>query len=203
MSLLVDTPPSSFAAGSGGRGRPYHHVRRKFFDLTTSPGTHPIAEEPLARIGELYDIENAILGAPPNRRKTIRQRQAKPKVEALRRWWASLCCFLDDGTIEIDINAAERAIRPIALGRKNSYDLCRGLRRTSKSHSRCGWRGKGCFTVGMGQGAGSTRRLPKLLSWDWLPNGDDASEGCLDLAADIGRTRPNFCPRFPSPLPAP
>jgi transposase len=119
------------------------HVRRKFFDLTTSPGTHPIAEETLVRIGELYDIENAIRGAPPDGRKTIRQRQAKPKIEALRRWWdkmlaelprssstaeairyaitrwASLCRFLDDGTIEIDNNAAERAIRPIALGRKN------------------------------------------------------------------------------------
>ncbi|KXF76499.1 transposase [Paramesorhizobium deserti] len=119
------------------------HVRRKFFDLTTSPGTHPIAEETLVRIGELYDIENAIRGAPPDRRKTIRQSQSKPKAEALRRWWdkmltelprssstaeairyaitrwASLCRFLDDGTIEIDNNAAERAIRPIALGRKN------------------------------------------------------------------------------------
>lgn len=119
------------------------HVRRKFFDLTTSLGTHPIAEETLVRIGELYDIENAIRGAPPDRRKTIRQSQAKPKIEALRRWWdkmltelprssstaeairyaitrwASLCRFLDDGTIEIDNNAAERAIRPIALGRKN------------------------------------------------------------------------------------
>lgn len=119
------------------------HVRRKFFDLTTSHGTHPIAEETLVRIGELYDVENAIRGAPPDRRKTIRQSQAKPKIEALRRWWdkmltelprssstaeairyaitrwASLCRFFDDGTIEIDNNAAERAIRPIALGRKN------------------------------------------------------------------------------------
>ncbi|ACM29814.1 hypothetical protein Arad_8575 [Rhizobium rhizogenes K84] len=43
----------------------------------------------------------------------------------------------------------------------------------------------------MGQSAGSTRRLLKLLFWGWLPNGDDASEGCLDLAADVGRTRPN------------
>nr|WP_244563700.1 transposase [Ensifer aridi] len=63
------------------------HVRRKFFDLTTSPGTHPIAEETLVRIGELYDIENAIRGAPPDRRKTIRQSQSKPKIKALRRWW--------------------------------------------------------------------------------------------------------------------
>lgn len=120
------------------------HVRRKFFDLSAaSAGTHPIAEETLSRIGQIYDIENAIRGAPPDQRKTIRQKQTKPKVEALRQWWdkmllelprsaktaeairyalsrwTSLNRFLDDGTIEIDNNAAERAIRPIALGRKN------------------------------------------------------------------------------------
>lgn len=119
------------------------HVRRKFFDLTTSSGSHPIAEETLIRMGQIYDIENSIRGAPPDQRKTVRQKQTKPKIEALRRWWDkmllelprsantaeairyaiarwnSLCHFLDDGTIEIDNNAAERAIRPIALGRIN------------------------------------------------------------------------------------
>lgn len=118
------------------------HARRKFFDLTTS-NPAPIAEETLHRIGELYDIERAIRGEPPDVRKTVRQEQSKPKVQALRQWlddnhkrlphksgtaeairyslsrWTSLCRFLDDGTIEIDNNAAERAIRPIALGRKN------------------------------------------------------------------------------------
>ncbi|MCA1371766.1 IS66 family transposase [Bradyrhizobium sp. BRP14] len=67
------------------------HVRRKFFDLTTNPGTHPIAEETLERIGDLYDVENAIRGAPPDRRKTVRQSQVKPKIEALCRWWER--CF--------------------------------------------------------------------------------------------------------------
>uniref|UniRef100_UPI0039872994 transposase domain-containing protein n=1 Tax=Rhizobium meliloti TaxID=382 RepID=UPI0039872994 len=86
--------------------------------------------ETLVRIGELYDIENAIRGAPPDRRETVRQGHAKPKIEAFRRWWdkmltelprssstaeairyaiirwASLCRFLDDGTVEIDDNAA-------------------------------------------------------------------------------------------------
>jgi transposase len=118
------------------------HARRKFFDLTTS-GTAPIAEETLHRIGELYDIEQAIRGAPPDARKAARQEKSKPRIAALRQWlddnlkrlpqksgtaeairyalsrWPSLCRFLDDGTIEIDNNAAERAIRPIALGRKN------------------------------------------------------------------------------------
>lgn len=118
------------------------HARRKFFDLTTS-GKAPIAEEALRRIGELYDIEKAIRGEPPDVRKAARQHSSTHKVEALRLWlddnlkrlpqksgtaeairyalsrWKSLCRFLDDGSIEIDNNAAERAIRPIALGRKN------------------------------------------------------------------------------------
>ncbi|MGO6849608.1 IS66 family transposase [Rhizobium beringeri] len=118
------------------------HARRKFFDLTTSSKA-PVAEETLRRIGELYDIEKAICGRPPDVRQAARQESSRRRVEGLRSWlddnlkrlpqksgtaeairyalfrWASLCRFLDDGSIEIDNNAAERAIRPIALGRKN------------------------------------------------------------------------------------
>jgi transposase len=117
------------------------HVRRKFFDLTTSPA--PIAEEALRRIGELYDIEKSIRGSPPERRLAVRQAQSRPRFAALRKWldvtltglprksgtaeviryalarWQALGRFIDDGTVEIDNNAAERSIRPIALGRKN------------------------------------------------------------------------------------
>lgn len=118
------------------------HVRRKFFDLAAA-GPAPIAEEALRRIGELYDVETTIRGAPPQRRREIRQQQTAPRFDALREWletklkqllqksataeairyaltrWTALARFIDDGTIEIDNNAAERAIRPIALGRKN------------------------------------------------------------------------------------
>ena len=117
------------------------HVRRKFFDLTSGPA--PVAEEALRRIGELYDIERTIRGLPPDRRRAVRQQQSSPRFDALRKWldqtlaelprksttaaairyalsrWLALGRFIDDGTIEIDNNAAERAIRPIALGRKN------------------------------------------------------------------------------------
>ncbi|WP_245494946.1 IS66 family transposase [Rhizobium ruizarguesonis] len=61
------------------------HARRKFFDLTTS-NKAPIAEEALRRIGELYDIERTIRGAPPHLRKAARQENSKPRVEALRLW---------------------------------------------------------------------------------------------------------------------
>jgi transposase len=89
------------------------------------------------------DVEAAIRGAPPGRRREIRQQQTARRFAALREWlesmlrqlpqksttaeairyaltrWTALARFIDDGTIEIDNNAAERAIRPIALGRKN------------------------------------------------------------------------------------
>lgn len=117
------------------------HVRRKFFDLTTSPA--PVAEEALRRIGELYDIEKTIRGSPPERRLAVRRELTRPRFDALRKWldetllelprksgtaeairyalarWQALGRFIDDGTIEIDNNAAERSIRPIAIGRKN------------------------------------------------------------------------------------
>lgn len=118
------------------------HVRRKFFELTTA-GPTPVAEEALRRIGALYDIEARIRGAPPDVRCRVRHAQARPQLAALGPWleaerarlpgksataqairyalsrWPALTRYLDDGTIEIDNNAAERAIRPLALGRKN------------------------------------------------------------------------------------
>lgn len=118
------------------------HVRRKFFDLTVN-GPAPTAEETLQRIGALYDIEADIRGSPPDVRRQTHQEQTRPRIKALKSWleqeqarlpgksqaaqairyalsrWTALCRFVDDGTVEIDNNAAERAIRPIALGHKN------------------------------------------------------------------------------------
>ncbi|NYT77449.1 transposase, partial [Alcaligenaceae bacterium] len=95
------------------------------------------------RIAALYKIESAIRGSLPNLRQSTRQEQAKPVVTALHAWireqlptlsrksdtavaigyvlnhWQALTRFLDDGRIEIDNNAAERALRGISLGRKN------------------------------------------------------------------------------------
>ena len=118
------------------------HVRRKFFDLAAA-GSAPIADEALRRIGEIYDVEATIRGAPPERRREIRQMQTAPRFAAFREWlesmlkqlprksataeairyaltrWTALTRFISDGKIEVDNNTAERAIRPIALGRKN------------------------------------------------------------------------------------
>jgi len=118
------------------------HVRRKFFDIHKNSGA-PLAYQALHRIGCLYDIEEGARGLPPELRRDIRQRRAVPLLGELRAWfdathsrisgkselagairyarsrWEQLTCYCDDGRIEIDNNAAERAIRAIALGRKN------------------------------------------------------------------------------------
>jgi transposase len=118
------------------------HVRRKFFDVHKSNGS-PIAREALDKIGALFDMERAIAGKPPGLRKAARMAKAKPKLNALASWfdeqlklisgksdlakairyarsrWEALTCYCADGRLEISNNAAENAIRPLALGRKN------------------------------------------------------------------------------------
>src|SRR6266851_3779180 len=121
----------------------WSHVRRPFYELAQS-GPAPIASEALMRIAALYRIEADIRGRSADERRAIRQERSRPLVEALQPWlreklslisqktklaeairyalsrWAGLCLFLEDGRIEIDNNAVERAIRPLALNRKNA-----------------------------------------------------------------------------------
>jgi len=118
------------------------HVRRKFFDLQQAHAS-PVASEALHRIAALYGIEKEIRGRPPDERQQVRQARAKPLLESLRQWfettlpqlsrksdttaairyalslWNALVRYADDGHLEIDNNAAERALRAVALGRKN------------------------------------------------------------------------------------
>lgn len=121
----------------------WSHCRRKFYDIAEA-GDAPIAEEALRRIGRLYAVESEIRGTDPAARQAQRQARSKPIVDELRPWleaqlgrvsgrsriaeairyalkhWAGLLRFLDDGRIEFDTNVVERAIRPIALNRKNA-----------------------------------------------------------------------------------
>ena len=118
------------------------HVRRNFFDVHKANGSG-IAKEALEKIGALFDIERPIAGQSPERRRAVRQTLAKPRLDALATWldaqlklisgksdlaggiryarsrWDALTRYLDDGRLEISNNAAENAIRPVALGRKN------------------------------------------------------------------------------------
>ena len=118
------------------------HVRRKFFDEYKS-NSSPIAKEALVKIGELFEIEREIAGKPPSQRQAVRMEKAKAKLDALAAWmdaqlqlisgkddlakairyarsrWEALTCYCADGRLEISNNAAENAVRPISLGRKN------------------------------------------------------------------------------------
>lgn len=118
------------------------HARRKFYDIHQAHRS-VIAKEALERIGALYTIEEEIRGRSPDERLAVRQARAKPLLDALRRWleqerdklprksetvkaiqytlgrWPSLARYAEDGRIEIDNNAAERALRAVAIGRKN------------------------------------------------------------------------------------
>lgn len=118
------------------------HVRRKIFDVHDSTKS-PIAAEALAKIGELYRIETAIRGRPPDQRLDVRQRQARPLLAALKAWfevqlaklppkgglaqairyalanWTALTRYTENGRLEIDNNRAENTLRGVALGRKN------------------------------------------------------------------------------------
>ncbi len=118
------------------------HVRRKFYDIHAALSS-PIALEALERIARLYQIEEEIRGRQPHERHTVRQARAGPELKSLHEWlhktattlskkselakairyalsnWVALTRFCEDGRLEIDNNAAERALRAVALGRKN------------------------------------------------------------------------------------
>jgi transposase len=118
------------------------HVRRKFHDFYEAHQS-PIAKEALERIAALYGIEKEIRGRPPDERQHVRTVRARPLLESFKAWlkdvlskvsrkseladaihyalgrWTPLLRYCDDGRLEIDNNAAERALRCVALGRKN------------------------------------------------------------------------------------
>lgn len=119
------------------------HVRRKFVEVTLTTNKATVASTVLESLSDLYTIEEEIRGLPPPERYRHRQERSKPLVETLFQTLEkaksqippksltgqgmayalnhriALERFLEDGRIDIDNNAAERAIRPIALGRKN------------------------------------------------------------------------------------
>lgn len=131
-----------FETGSIAEAACWAHVRRKFYDVHAVGGS-PVAKEALDRIGALYGVEDAVRGKPPDDRRRARQERSKPLLAEFHAWlaatklklsqksdlaaamryalarWTALTRYADDGRLEIDNNAAERAIRPLALGRKN------------------------------------------------------------------------------------
>jgi transposase len=103
----------------------------------------PERREALDRIGKLYDIERTIKGKTKDQRRTMRDTKSRPLTESLKTWlearlkelpekfeltsainyglsrWDAFTLFLDDPAVAVDNNAAERAIRPLVIGRRN------------------------------------------------------------------------------------
>jgi hypothetical protein len=118
------------------------HVRRKFVDLFSSQGS-AIAEQAILRIATLYAIEKEIRGMAPEDRAAIRQARAKPIFNELEDWLHAQLPkisgksplakairyalgrmpkarpYLTNGHLELDNNTAERAVKPVVIGRKN------------------------------------------------------------------------------------
>ena len=117
------------------------HARRKFYELADSS---PVATEVLRRIALLYAIEDEVRGSPAEQRGAVRDARSRIIVDDLHQYlearnrqvsaksklgeairysltrWDGLTRFLDDGRIDLDNNAVERSIRPLALNRKNA-----------------------------------------------------------------------------------
>ena len=116
------------------------HARRKFFDAQDTDQAR--GQAALAFIGRLYQVEARAKGLSPKERQSLRQEEALPVLKAFRAWmdaqvlvlpksamglafqyalrqWAALCRYVQDGDLAIDNNAAENALRGVAIGRKN------------------------------------------------------------------------------------
>ncbi len=119
------------------------HCRRGFFEIAKKQKTPGLAAQALAWIARLYAIEATIKDRTPDHKHVVRQAQAVPVLQDLRRWleghfpqllpqsplaqafgyalrnWEALVRYTDNGVLQPDNNAMERAIRPIAVGRSN------------------------------------------------------------------------------------
>lgn len=117
------------------------HARRKFFDAKESDGRR--AAEMLAIVRELYAVEDAAKALDDDARRELRQRESVPILHRIKAWldaqqpvvlprspmgqaigyalnqWAALCVYTTEGFLAIDNNAAERAMKRVAIGRKN------------------------------------------------------------------------------------
>ena len=131
-----------YEAGKIQEAACWAHARRKFYDLQVAHKS-AVAAEALERIAALYAIEKEIQGRSPEERRALRNERSRPLLESLKQWleeilgrlskksdtamavryalgrWEALMRYCDDGRLEIDNNTAERALRAVALGRKN------------------------------------------------------------------------------------
>jgi transposase len=179
------------------------HWRRRFYEIAQA-GNAPIATEALARIAAIYAIEAEIRGQDAKARQAVRQQRTKPLVDGLKIWletqlatvsrkstiadairyglgrWDGLVLFINDGRIEIDSNVVERAIRPIALNRKNAlfagsdgggehWAILASLIETSKLNSIDPQAYLADILARIANGH-PINRLDELLPWNYVPH---------------------------------
>ena len=120
----------------------FAHARRKLFEAHKLNAS-PIAGQAVALIAKLYEVEREARELEPDARRLLRQQRSRPVADALHAWlttqrqtlakadatakaidyalinWRALTRHLDDGNVPIDNNAAENAVRPLVVGRKN------------------------------------------------------------------------------------
>lgn len=130
-----------FSGGSVIEVACWAHARRKFYDAQDSDGRR--AAQMLAQIGELYAIEREAQSADHAARAALRQERSVPVLARIKDWldveddvvlprspmgqaityaknqWAALNVYVTQGFLNIDNNAAERALKRVAIGRKN------------------------------------------------------------------------------------
>jgi len=142
FARLYEADPKTGAPASLIEVACWAHARRKIYDVHLETKS-PAAAQALEMIARLFAIEADISGKPPPERVAARRAKATPILSELRAFfdatmakvsgksslagairyavsrWTALTRYVDDGRLEMSNNAAERAIRPLALGRKN------------------------------------------------------------------------------------
>ena len=177
------------------------HLRRDFHDVWKGTNS-PIAREALDRIGALYDIERTITGRSAEQRVAVRQRESRPRVEAFKAWCEArlsripgkgelakamryalnrrpaFTLFLEDGRVAIDNNVAERAIRPVVIGRKNFLfagsdaggEIVADAMTLIETAKLCGLNPHDYLADVLGRiNDHKINRLAELLPWNWKP----------------------------------
>jgi len=119
------------------------HARRKFVEVYEATGSET-ALVVITKIRAVYATEARIRGRTPEERLAVRRAESAPVMQDLKSLaartlgeisaksslaaaikyllahWEGLCVFLEDGRVEVDTNAVEREVKPVALGRRNS-----------------------------------------------------------------------------------